>query len=167
MIDHHRLPPMQVVQEFMRIGGQKTNIFDAQQATLYVGLVLEEVAEMLRTLQAGSVDTLGRSRYTILISDLKALSSEMKQGFHMGDVLRCTHTNLLDDAFDVSWVAMGLMLSVSISASAAWREGARSNLAKFPNGVAKRDANGKIQKPEGWKPPNFLPYVQQMNDERT
>ena len=165
MIDHRVLPPMQVIEAFMRIGGQKTNTFDAQQATLYVGLVLEEVAEMLQTLQLGAVDTIGRARYAVLIGDLKGLSNEMKQGFHMGDVARCTHTSLLDDAFDVSWVAMALMLSTSISASAAWREGARSNMAKFPNGVAIRDANGKIQKPEGWRPPDFLPYVQQMNDQ--
>lgn len=37
-----------------------------------------------------------------------------------------------------------------------WDEVQRTNMSKFPDGkVLRRESDGKIQKPEGWQPPNI------------
>ena len=66
-----------------------------------------------------------------------------------------------DACFDMIWVIIGYMLSRGWSVEEIWDEGAKSNLAKIDpttGKVIKRD-DGKILKPEGWKPPDFAKFV--------
>ena len=163
-VPYHLLPQMTAVRKFMEMGGQTTNEFNAQQATLYVGLMCEELAEVLECVAQGSLDNAGGRDLYEAARRLKNLSSEFKQGFHMGAVMRCTHTDLLDGALDTAWVAFGTALSLSLNAGAAWCEVARANFDKYPGGHVLRDANGKIQKPVGWRGPDLLPFVAQLND---
>ena len=67
----------------------------------------------------------------------------------------------IDACFDTIWVIVGYMLSRGWNCSAIWDEGAISNLNKIDNvtqKVLKRD-DGKVLKPEGWKPPDFSKFV--------
>jgi predicted HAD superfamily Cof-like phosphohydrolase len=50
-------------------------------------------------------------------------------------------------------------LSQGANVEGAAAEVSRANLAKFPNGVAVRDANGKVVKPEDWKAPDLKPFI--------
>jgi predicted HAD superfamily Cof-like phosphohydrolase len=161
---YHRLPPVSAVREFMRIGGQTTNEFNPQQATMYIGLMCEELAETLRVVAEGGVDTNGKSELTDVAERLESLSMALRQGFYMGNVIRSTHTDLLDGMIDAAWVAFGGALSVSINAVAAWNEVARANFDKYPGGKATRDSGGKVLKPAGWRGPDLLPFVAQLND---
>jgi hypothetical protein len=66
-----------------------------------------------------------------------------------------------DACFDMIWVIVGYMRSRGWDCEAIWDEGAKSNLSKIdPNtGLVKRRDDGKILKPEGWKPPDFTKFV--------
>jgi len=67
----------------------------------------------------------------------------------------------LDACFDMIWVIIGYMKARGWDCENAWDEGAKSNLSKIDTatGNVKRREDGKILKPEGWKPPNFEKFV--------
>lgn len=67
----------------------------------------------------------------------------------------------IDACFDMMWVIVGYMKSRGWDCEGIWDEGAKSNLAKIDpaTGLVKRRADGKILKPEGWKPPDFKRFV--------
>jgi predicted HAD superfamily Cof-like phosphohydrolase len=67
----------------------------------------------------------------------------------------------LDACFDMIWVIVGYMKARGWDCENSWDEGARSNLSKIDpvTGVVLRREDGKILKPEGWKPPNFKKFT--------
>ena len=67
----------------------------------------------------------------------------------------------LDACFDMIWVIVGYMKSRGWDCENSWDEGAKSNLSKIDplTGYVKRRDDGKILKPEGWKPPDFAKFV--------
>ena len=68
----------------------------------------------------------------------------------------------IDACFDMMWVIVGYMQSRGWDCEAIWDEGAQSNLAKIDRATGKvirRPEDGKILKPEGWKPPNFAKFA--------
>ena len=68
---------------------------------------------------------------------------------------------ICDACFDLMWVIVGYMKSRGWDCEEIWDEGAQSNLSKIDPvtlRVNKRE-DGKILKPEGWKPPDFAKFV--------
>jgi len=67
----------------------------------------------------------------------------------------------LDACFDMIWVIVGYMKARGWDCERAWDEGAKSNLIKIDPTTGKviRREDGKILKPEGWKPPDFAKFV--------
>ena len=67
----------------------------------------------------------------------------------------------LDACFDMIWVIVGYMKARGWDCEKAWDEGAMSNLSKIDRntGFVLRREDGKILKPEGWKPPDFAKFV--------
>ena len=67
----------------------------------------------------------------------------------------------LDACFDMIWVIVGYMKARGWDCDKAWDEGAKSNLSKIDmnTGFVLRREDGKILKPEGWKPPDFSKFV--------
>jgi predicted HAD superfamily Cof-like phosphohydrolase len=67
----------------------------------------------------------------------------------------------LDACFDMMWVIIGYMKARGWDCERAWDEGAKSNLSKIDpvTGKVIRREDGKILKPEGWKPPNFKKFI--------
>jgi predicted HAD superfamily Cof-like phosphohydrolase len=67
----------------------------------------------------------------------------------------------IDACFDMMWVIVGYMKSRGWDCEKIWDEGAKSNLSKIDpvTGLVKRREDGKILKPEGWKPPDFTKFV--------
>lgn len=61
-------------------------------------------------------------------------------------------TNLVDAAGDLIWVVCGLMANMGIDLDAAWEEIRLTNWTKLHG---PRRADGKLLKPQGWKPPDF------------
>lgn len=70
-------------------------------------------------------------------------------------------TEICDACFDLMWVIVGYMKSRGWDCEEIWDEGAKSNLSKIDPVTlkVKRREDGKILKPEGWKPPNFAKFV--------
>jgi predicted HAD superfamily Cof-like phosphohydrolase len=68
---------------------------------------------------------------------------------------------ICDACFDLMWVVAGYMHSRGWDCEAIWDEGAKSNLSKVDpeTGLVRRREDGKILKPEGWKPPDFTKFV--------
>jgi len=68
-----------------------------------------------------------------------------------------------DAIADLIWVLQGLALSIGIPQQEVWNEVARSNLAKIDTttGTVLKRADGKVQKPEGWTPPDIASIVNQ------
>jgi predicted HAD superfamily Cof-like phosphohydrolase len=67
----------------------------------------------------------------------------------------------IDACFDMIWVIVGYMKSRGWDCEGIWDEGAKSNLSKIDptTGSVRRREDGKILKPEGWKPPDFTKFV--------
>lgn len=67
----------------------------------------------------------------------------------------------IDACFDMLWVIVGYMKSRGWDCENIWDEGAKSNLSKIDpvTGLVKRREDGKVLKPEGWKPPDFKKFA--------
>jgi len=67
----------------------------------------------------------------------------------------------LDACMDMIWVILGYAHMKGYKVDAAWNEVARSNLAKIDaaTGKVRKREDGKVLKPEGWKPPELGGYV--------
>jgi predicted HAD superfamily Cof-like phosphohydrolase len=68
---------------------------------------------------------------------------------------------ICDACFDLMWVLVGYMKSRGWDCEDIWDEGAKSNLSKIDKVTmrVKKREDGKILKPEGWKPPDFAKFV--------
>ena len=68
----------------------------------------------------------------------------------------------LDACMDMIWVILGYCYMRGWNVNDAWKEVARSNLAKIDlvTGKVIKNENGKVMKPEGWTPPDLKKYAQ-------
>ena len=68
---------------------------------------------------------------------------------------------MLDACMDMIWVILGFCHMKGYKVDAAWNEVARSNLAKINHKTGKviKREDGKVLKPEGWRPPDLTGYV--------
>jgi len=67
----------------------------------------------------------------------------------------------LDACMDMIWVILGYCYMKGFDVEGAWKEVARSNLAKInpeTGKVIKRE-DGKVLKPEGWTPPDLEKFA--------
>ena len=119
--------------KFMTACGQTTEVLNLQQLRLYVGLVLEETAE--------------------LIEAMEKLETSMAAGqpIHRNDI-----AEILDAGGDIMVVAGGVINSIGIHPGNVLDRVWATNLAKIsPDGKVLRREDGKILKPPGWEPPIF------------
>jgi predicted HAD superfamily Cof-like phosphohydrolase len=67
----------------------------------------------------------------------------------------------IDACFDMIWVIVGYMVSRGWNCDQLWDEGALSNLKKIDKATGKviKREDGKVLKPEGWKPPDFSKFT--------
>lgn len=147
------------VHGFMQVAGQSTGRFNARQAALYTGLQLEELGEQIEVIMEGCLTEGDREHLRPLAITLRRFAKEFRDGFHSGDIMRCDHAKLIDGQFDSAWVAIGALVSTSPNPDGAIAHGTYTNLDKFVDGKAIKDANGKVQKRPGWQPPDFEPYT--------
>lgn len=148
----------QAVEMFMQAGEMSVNTFNAEQACLYTGLQLEEMAEKIEAVATGCISALEQASLLNLVSALTHFANQFKSGRHRGDILRADREALIDADIDLAWVSLGASFSMADDTHGAIREVARANLDKFPNGVVLRDENGKIKKPDGWRGPDLTPF---------
>lgn len=117
---------------------------------LYIALVLEEVAELLGSLDFPCV----HPRLLYLSADLRQLSESIRDG---SAECRARPVQTLDAAMDTAWVSLCLARTlVGDRLPDAWAELHRSNITdKQVGGRFMKDGSGKVIKPDGWQPPDF------------
>ena len=74
---------------------------------------------------------------------------ELSQAILMSDAL-----GIAKEAIDLIYVVVGLLLSMGVNPKRAWQLVHDSNMQKMEPNVVK-DSSGKIQKPQGWVPPDM------------
>lgn len=67
----------------------------------------------------------------------------------------------LDALVDILVVTIGAIHSMGANAQGAWDEVMSTNFAKIDEmtGRVKKRADGKVLKPDGWKPPQLKPFI--------
>ena len=67
----------------------------------------------------------------------------------------------LDALIDILVVTIGAVRAGGFDGEGAWREVMDTNFAKIDpkTGKVRKREDGKVLKPEGWKPPNLTPYL--------
>ena len=81
---------------------------------------------------------------------LKEEYEEYIQGECKNDV-----ENIAKELADIIYIVCGTAASYGIPLDRVFDEVHKSNLSKLVDGKAVRRADGKILKPDGWKPPNI------------
>jgi predicted HAD superfamily Cof-like phosphohydrolase len=148
------------VAAFMTAGDQSTQTFNARQTAFYVGMQLEELAEKLAAIGAVGQE----SQAIVTLSEfMERAGKAFKRGDH--DMLiqgasTKVKADMVDADFDLAWVSIAASLSMGVPIHDVHSEGAGSNLSKIgPDGKCIKDENGKIQKPPGWRKPDFEQFV--------
>ena len=72
-----------------------------------------------------------------------------------------TQVEALDACMDMIWVILGYCYMQGYDVDGAWKEVARSNLAKInpETGKVIKNEHGKVMKPDGWTPPQLEQYT--------
>ena len=67
----------------------------------------------------------------------------------------------LDACMDLIWVTLGFCHMKGYDVAGAWNEVLKTNMEKVDpvTGKVKRREDGKILKPEGWKPPDMSKFT--------
>lgn len=122
---------------------------------LYTALSVEEVKEMLESI--GHHSEAVRTEVRRAIGVLDGVSYTLR---HTDNVL-ADRLELLDAALDTAWVSLCLAYTLTgDKLPEAWAELHRSNVTdKQVNGEFKKDASGKVIKPDTWRAPNFMPFL--------
>ena len=120
---------------FMEACDQTTNgIKNEEQYALYRDLIKEEVEEF------------------------KKLNLNYKKIFGFPFIIAVKGKNAL---IDILVVTIGAIHSMGADAEGAWQEVLKTNLAKIDSSTGKviKREDGKVLKPQGWEPPNLLPFI--------
>lgn len=141
--------------EFNTIAGTPPE-YNARKLSLYIGLILEEVSEM--------IDSLGKNWELDACSlYLEKMSTEFKEGKFDLNVAHNDRVASLDAAIDIAVVALGAGIANGADVIGACDEVMASNLSKFPmkDGVRTvlKDENGKVKKPPEYRAPELEKYL--------
>lgn len=76
-------------------------------------------------------------------------------------IARADEVEQLDALIDILVVTLGALRAGGFHGEAAWKEVMSTNFAKIDpeTGKVLRREDGKILKPDGWIPPNLVPFV--------
>ena len=103
-----------------------------------------------------TVSELNQKQYDMYVNLINEEFTELKDAITADDKIE-----QLDALIDILVVTIGAIHSMGADGEKAWNEVMRTNFEKIDpltNKVRKRD-DGKILKPEGWKPPHLAPYL--------
>jgi predicted HAD superfamily Cof-like phosphohydrolase len=72
---------------------------------------------------------------------------------------------IADALADIIYIACGTAVSYGIPLDKVFEEVHRSNMAKLVDGKVLRREDGKVQKPEGWTPPDIEGVLKKSHEE--
>ena len=147
------------VKEFNAIAGTP-EVFDKRKAALYTGLIFEELAELIESLQVTGDESTAWNDVKVFLDDMgtKFKSGEYDYTFDTVD-----RVEFLDACVDISVVSMGAGIAIGGDIEGACLEVSANNLSKFPlvDGVRTvlKDDNGKIMKPADFQRVELSKYI--------
>jgi predicted HAD superfamily Cof-like phosphohydrolase len=103
-----------------------------------------------------TVDHFNENQFNLYTRLINEEVEELWQANSDGNKVEC-----LDALIDILVVTVGAIHSLGADGEGAWNEVMRTNFAKInpeTGKVIKRE-DGKVLKPEGWKPPELAPFV--------
>lgn len=76
-------------------------------------------------------------------------------------IVKCDKVEQLDALIDILVVTMGAIRAAGWDGAGAWEEVMRTNFAKIDpdTGKVRKREDGKVLKPEGWKPPQLEKFL--------
>ncbi len=151
------------VLEFNRAAG-RPETFDTHLVSAHIGFQMEELSEklLLGVMAGATTDSERLHAWAIkhMAEELHLMGLKFKQGFYDEVVHKGNRKEMLDADIDMAVFTVGSMMVAGADVHGATDEVCTRNEAKkFEDGTYHRDANGKIQKPPGWKPPDMTPFV--------
>lgn len=146
------------VKEFNTIAGTD-EVFDTRKVALYIGLCLEEMAELI-----AAIPSAGASELIGLHSTMESHSTRFKSGVYDSSVANIDRVEAVDAFVDIAVVALGGGIATGADIVGACHAVADNNLSKFPSGEdgkrrVLKDANGKVQKPPDYQSVDLTPFV--------
>lgn len=149
------------VVEFNEIAGTHEE-FNTRKFALYVGLILEEVEELLESLCTGN----SPPELFDLRDELDAWATSFKSAecdYFVETMTRSHRKKALDACADIAVVSVGGGIAVGADVTGALNEVMESNLSKSVvidgKRVMLKDANGKVRKPDTYRPPELDKFL--------
>jgi predicted HAD superfamily Cof-like phosphohydrolase len=105
-----------------------------------------------------SVDRYNETQYNLyrnlIAEEVEELNTAVKEN---------DRVEQLDALIDILVVTVGALHSMGVDPEGAWNEVMRTNFAKVDSitGKVRKREDGKVLKPEGWRPPELAPYIKE------
>lgn len=148
---------------FNLAGGRTIDEFNTRMIGLHTGLQLEELAEKLRAvaeaLPHGAVHLVESFPLIDIVGRLEYLGGLFKSGTFDRAIDHANPVELADGDIDQMVVSFGSLHSQGVDLFPILHAVTDANLAKRIDGKLILDANGKVKKPDGWKPADLRPFL--------
>ena len=148
--------------QFNELGGNPIG-YDKHMLCFYIGMVLEESAEMI----AAFDNKRGESDLKQLYELMDKIGTKMKNGDYDAMADNCDIIEVVDGAVDTAVVSIGTVMKAGFDPVLACDEVASSNLSKFVedeygNLYALKNEQGKIQKGPNYFRPDLTKAIPQI-----
>lgn len=169
------------VKQFTKAVGCTTDQFNLEQTGLYIGLVAEEMKEVLQEIYD--------NKY--VLNPLEECAIKFKKGFWNEEIEKADKVKLAHELCDMIWVATGALLSMGVDVDGAMAELAMANMSKLhkcdncsvkghyekfnddtlvydnydcftcegTGYICKKDENGKVVKPDSFVKADMTRFV--------
>ena len=103
-----------------------------------------------------TVDRGNTDQFNMYLKLIEEEAEELNQA-----IIDKDRVEMLDALIDMLVVTIGAIHSAGFDAEGAWKEVMQTNFNKIDKDTGKvvKREDGKVLKPDGWTPPNLLPYV--------
>lgn len=149
------------VKEFNEIAGTKEE-FNVRSSALYTGLIFEELAELIASLQIEKSED-ANWNWEAVQKFLEDMGTKFKSGEYDEVFDNVDRVEFLDACVDIAVVALGGGIAIGGDIEGACLEVSANNLSKFPlvdgKRVVLKDENGKIKKPADFQRVELSKYI--------
>jgi predicted HAD superfamily Cof-like phosphohydrolase len=122
--------------------------------------------DSLRFMKAidNTTDKFNVDQFNLYFKLIKEEYKELRDAIDAGD-----QVEVLDAIVDILVVTIGAGHSMGADVEGAWNEVMRTNFAKIDSetGKVRRRKDGKVLKPEGWKPPELSSFLSNKDVDET
>jgi len=103
-----------------------------------------------------TVDIPNKDQFNMYLGLIEEEAEELNDAIRNNDPVEA-----LDALIDILVVTIGAIHSMGADAEGAWNEVMRTNFAKIDpiTGKVRKREDGKVLKPEGWRPPDLKPFL--------